>query len=54
MTTVHIEDLTYMCIEYLDLAKKRMKNDNTGCCFAYEPVSSSNVERCAIERVRVY
>ena len=43
-----------MCIEYLDLAKMRMKNDNTGCCFAHEPISSSNIEGRAIERIRVY
>lgn len=47
------KDLTYVCIEYLDLAKYRMKNDNTGCRFAYEPVTSSNIERRAIEGVRV-
>ena len=42
-----------MCIEYLDLAKYRMKNDNTGCCFTYEPISTSDIDRRAIEGVRV-
>ena len=48
------KNLTYVGIEYLDLAKKRMMDDNTSCCFAYEPVSSSNIEGCAIEGIRVH
>lgn len=46
--------MTHVCIEYLRLAEDRVCDEDTRRCFPHKPVTSNNIYRRPIERIRVY